>query len=213
MLCSFCSKSEPARIEISSLDLRICPNCLATFLPASQFSALRRELNDSTKAAWRRRLQTLSEQPQSIVPKCMEHDTPLVSGTIPNYSFKGLVPTCCDLQHLPPSLMLEILKISIGVSRAATRDYKSISSQSQNSILLLTKISVGSAIGLMTVYLAGKHGSYTAGIFLGIFLFPILIGKLVFHFWEKKQKPAGDGLDRLQYNFKFKDVLGEWLPE
>jgi hypothetical protein len=182
-------------------------------LPASQFPVLRRELNDSTKAAWLRRLHTLSEQPQDTVPKCLEHGTLLVSGTIPNYSFEGFVPTCCDLQHLPPSLMLGILKISMGVSRAAMRGSKNVSSQSQYSIFFLTKILVGLAMSLMAVYLAGNYGLSVAGIFLGAFLFPIILGKLVFYFWRKKQKPIDDGLDRLQYNFKFKEVLGEWIQE
>jgi len=37
------------------------------------------------------------------------------------------------------------------------------------------------------------------------------LGGLVFYFWKKKQKNVEDGLDRLQYSFKFKDVLGEWV--
>jgi hypothetical protein len=212
-LCSFCSKSEPIRIEITAMNLRVCPNCLAVFLPAAQFAALRRELSDSTKAAWRRKLQHLSEQPQNAAPKCLEHGTPLVLGTIPNYSFEGFVPTCCDLQHLPLSLMLEVLKISMGVSRATMGGSKGTANRKQNPIFLLTAISVASAIGLTTVFLVGNYGVPVAGIFLGSFLFAILLGKLAFYFWRKKQKPIDDGLDRLQYDFKFKDVLGEWIPE
>jgi hypothetical protein len=37
------------------------------------------------------------------------------------------------------------------------------------------------------------------------------LGGIVFYFWKKKQKNVEDGLDRLQYNYKFKDVLGEWI--
>jgi hypothetical protein len=40
-----------------------------------------------------------------------------------------------------------------------------------------------------------------------------LLGGIVFYFWAKNQKKIDDGLERLQYNFKFKDVLGEWIPE
>ena len=47
---------------------------------------------------------------------CLDHNTPLVPGTIPGYSFQGLVPTCCDLQHLPASLMAMILQFSLGGS-------------------------------------------------------------------------------------------------
>ena len=116
MPCPFCSKFEPVRIEIKSLNLRICPNCLAAFLPASQFAALRKDLDDATKGAWLRRLYKCPavELPSEI--KCLEHGTPLVPGTIPNYSFEGLVPSCCDLQHLPPALMAKILELGIVAS-------------------------------------------------------------------------------------------------
>jgi hypothetical protein len=97
-----------------------------------------------------------------------------VPGTIPNYSFEGLVPTCCDLQHLPPPLMIKILELGLGAS-------------------------IGSMGGLFGV---SKRKINPVAEFLG---------GIVFHFWEKKQKKADDGLDRLQYNFKFKDVLGEWV--
>jgi len=166
MLCSFCSAQEPVRIDISSLDLRICPGCLATFLPASQFGALRREIIDSTKGAWIRKLQTVTTGYSAL--HCLEHKQPLVSGTIPGYSFEGLVPTCCNLQHIPPPLMLKILEMGIGGSFVAARHQK---------------------INGLSRFLGG----------------------LVFHFWEKKQKKVEDGLDRLQYSFKFKAVLGEWI--
>jgi len=168
MLCSFCSAQEPIRININSMDLRICPGCFATFLPASQFGALRREVLDSTKGAWIRKLQTATGEHSAL--NCMEHKQPLVPGTIPGYSFEGLVPTCCDLQHIPPSLMIKILDMGIGGSFV-------VSKRPQKKINGLSRF----------------------------------LGGLVFHFWEKKQKNVEDGLDRLQYNFKFKDVLGEWL--
>jgi len=172
MLCSFCSKQEPVRIEISSLNLRICPNCFATFLPASQFGALRREVLDSTKWAWIRKLKTvassLSETEMSGI-NCLEHKQPLISGTIPGYSFEGLVPTCCDLQHIPPPLMLKILDMGIGGGFVVSRRHQKVNGLSR---------------------------------FLGGFFF---------RFWEKRQKNVEDGLDRLQYSFKFKAVLGEWI--
>jgi len=173
MLCSFCSAQEPVRIEISSLNLRICPNCFATFLPANQFGALRREVQDSTKGAWIRKLKTvassLSEAGMSGI-NCLEHNQPLVSGTIPGYSFEGLVPTCCDLQHIPPPLMIKILDMGIGGAFVVSKRQK---------------------INGLSRFLGG----------------------IVFHFWEKRQKNVEDGLDRLQYSFKFKAVLGEWISQ
>ena len=175
MPCPFCSKSEPVRIEISSLNLRICPNCLATFLPASQLATLRREILDSTKAAWIRRLDVVIGA--NVVQHCLDHNTPLTNGTIPNYSFEGLVPTCCDLQHLPPPLMAKILQMGLGAPTGA---------------------SMGGLAGVR------RHKANGISRFLG---------GIVFHFWKKKQKNVEDGLDRLQYNFKFKDALGEWVPQ
>ena len=177
MQCSFCSTQEPVRIDINSLNLRICPNCFATFLPASQFGALRREVLDSTKGAWIRKLQTVTRSLSGAEMSgaemsginCLEHNQPLISGTIPGYSFEGLVPTCCDLQHIPPPLMLKILDMGIGGAFAVTRRPKKINGLSR------------------------------------------FLGGIVFHFWEKKQKNVEDGLDRLQYSFKFKGVLGEWI--
>jgi len=116
MLCPFCAKSEPVRIEIKALNLRICQNCLATFMPAGQFSTLRGVLNDPTKAAWMRKLATAAASLPETQPVCLDHNIPLVPGTIPGYSFQGSVPTCCDMQHLPPSLMSIILRYSLGGS-------------------------------------------------------------------------------------------------
>jgi len=178
MLCSFCSKSEPVRIEISSLNLRICPNCLATFLPAAQFPALRRDVAKTTKGAWIRRLKVALQATESLNSasiNCLEHGTPLENGTIPDYSFEGLVPKCCDLQHLPPSLFVKILELGLDSPRIP-----------------------GSMLG------ASSSKINPVSKFLG---------GIVFYFWEKRQKNIDDGLDRLQYNFKFKDVLGEWIPE
>ena len=121
MPCPFCTKSEPVRIEIKALDLRICPSCLATFMPAGKFSTLREVLSDSTKAAWLRKL-AASPSSEITIPAeiaCLDHNTPLVPGAIPGYSFEGKVPTCCDLQHLPPSLMKFVLQYSLGSSAAS----------------------------------------------------------------------------------------------
>jgi hypothetical protein len=138
---------------------------LVTFLPASQFGALRREVMDSTKGAWIRRLQTVTWGYSAL--HCLEHKQPLVSGTIPGYSFEGLVPACCNLQHIPPPLMIKILEMGLGATFRASK----------------------SKINPVAQFLGG----------------------IVFYFWEKRQKKVEDGLDRLQYSFKFKEALGEWI--
>jgi hypothetical protein len=138
---------------------------LATFLPASQFGALRREVMDSTKGAWIRRLQTVTGGYSAL--HCMEHKQPLVSGTIPGYSFEGLVPACCNLQHIPPPLMIKILEMGLGATFRASK----------------------SKINPVAQFLGG----------------------IVFYFFVIRQKKVEDGLDRLQYSFKFKEALGEWV--
>jgi len=178
MLCSFCLKQEPVRIDISSLNLRICPACFATFLPANQFGALRREVQDATKGAWIRKLKTATAEYSA--QHCLEHNQPLVSGTIPGYSFEGLVPTCCDLQHIPPLLMIKILEMGLGAPNVPTR-------------------SMGGG-------LAGRRRSKAEGV-------SRFLGGFIFRFWEKRQKNVEDGIDRLQYSFKFKGVLGEWVDK
>ncbi len=170
MLCSFCSQSEPMRIDISSLDLRICPNCLATFLPATQLAELRRKIDDDTKGAWIRRCNKVCSAPATGTIMCLEHGVPLMNGTIPDYSFEGLIPTCCNLQHIQPPLMAKILELGIGLSAFNVSRSK-------------RKINPVSAF----------------------------LGGIVFHFWKKKQKKVEDGLERLQYNYKFKETLGEWI--
>jgi hypothetical protein len=148
---------------------------LATFLPASQFGALRREVIDPTKGAWIRRLQTVNAE--HLAQHCLEHKQPLVSGTIPGYSFEGLVPACCDLQHLPPPLMIKILDMGLGAPSVPTTGMRGLNGARRSKINGVSRF----------------------------------LGGFVFHFWEKRQKNVDDGLDSLQYNFKFKDVLGEWI--
>ncbi|MCL2283159.1 MAG: hypothetical protein FWC26_07565 [Fibromonadales bacterium] len=173
MPCPFCTQSEPVRIEIKALNLRICPNCLATFIPASQFATLRSVLSDTTKAAWMRKLNTVGADPNITNANCLDHGTPLAAGTVPGYSFQGVVPACCDLQHLPPSLMATILQLSLGGSPGISMGHFGISKTKPNPI-------------------AGFLGNILFGLF-------------------EKRKKVDDGLERLQYESKFKGVLGEWV--
>ncbi|GHV13024.1 hypothetical protein AGMMS49938_06790 [Fibrobacterales bacterium] len=175
-LCPFCGVGEVARIDISALNLRICPNCLATFIPASQFSALRRDLNDTTRLQWRKKLlkKLTSPAPNPASVLCIEHSKPLVFGKIPNFSFEGLTPECCDLQHIPPPLMIKILDVGLAAGNS------------------------GIGIGGLGVP-RSKLNPVAA-----------FLGGIAFRFWEKRQKKVEDGLDSLQYNYKFKAVLGDW---
>jgi hypothetical protein len=160
-LCPFCNKSEPAKIDLSSVNLRICPVCKATFIPAEQLPELRRVLEDTTKTHW---INALSICEGFVTPQilCLEHQTPLEKGTVPGYSYETLVPKCCSLQHLSPNIMKQILSLGLGTN-FATRPKK------------------------------GGIGRFLAA--------PI------FRLFEKKNPAAEDDIDRLQYNFKFKEVL------
>ena len=165
--CPFCQTGIPQPIELSELDLRICPDCLATFLPSSQFAALRRNVFTETRRHW---LHVLKERgsrcptPESLC--CLDHGSPLSQGEIPDYGYPGAYPTCCDVQHLPPSLMIRILEFGLAMEQ---NQHRTQSQRKRNGIARL----------------------------LGGWLY-----KLV-------EKPnLDDGLDTMQYNFKFRDVLG-----
>jgi hypothetical protein len=159
-LCPFCGKSEPVKIDLSSVNLRICPVCKATFLPAEQFPELRRVLEDTTKIHW---MNALSICEGFVTPQilCLEHQIPLEKGTVPGYSYETLVPKCCSLQHLPPNIMKQIISLGVGTNFVAR----------------------------------SKKGG------IGRFL-----AAPIFRLFEKKN-PVEDDIDRLQYNFKFKEVL------
>jgi len=125
MLCSFCHKEEPVRIDIKSLDLRICPACKASFLPAEQLPELRRSLEKTTKIHWIRVLSAhdaKNESSENIL--CMEHGGALERGEIPGFSFESLVPKCCSLQHLTPSVMVKILEMGLGSEQGKKRESK-----------------------------------------------------------------------------------------
>ncbi|MDR0516530.1 MAG: hypothetical protein LBH25_05735 [Fibromonadaceae bacterium] len=163
MNCPFCQKDKPVLIDVSSLSLRICPSCKASFLPAEQLPELRRALLNTTKVHWIRVLRNCKESEGEVL--CMEHKEPLEKGTVPGFSFESLVPKCCSLQHLTPSVMEKILNLGLGD--------QSISSHR-------------------------KKGGIAR-----------LLGSPFFRLWEKFHPVIEDEIDCLQYNFKFKDVLGE----
>jgi hypothetical protein len=107
------------------LDLRICPGCLATFLPARLYAALRREVYPATRKKWRAILAerggVFDERARLAGPAkicCLDHGESLAEGEMPQYGHKCLVPACCDLQHIPPALMVKVLDFGLEMAEA-----------------------------------------------------------------------------------------------
>ena len=108
--CPFCG-SEVADVKIRHLDLRICPMCYSTFFPCNQTMALRGDIPDKSRELWYKALLAKNvSDPNTEGACCIDHGEPLVDGKLPDYGIPGKVTTCCEMFHLPPSLMLQILK-------------------------------------------------------------------------------------------------------
>lgn len=108
--CPYCS-TQVASFKFNHLDLRICPKCFSTFFPCSQTMAFRSDLTDKSRELWLKALlkKNLSDPNCSNIC-CIDHNEPLIAGTLPDYGFDGLVTTCCKMFHLPPSLTIKLLK-------------------------------------------------------------------------------------------------------
>ena len=109
--CPFC-KSETKKVELSRLDLRICPHCLGTFFPSDKTMAFRREIYDKTRVLW---LQKLEERRADWIEptentSCIDHGEKLVDGKLPDYGIAGKVATCCNMFQLPASTMATLLR-------------------------------------------------------------------------------------------------------
>lgn len=166
--CPFCKTGVPAQIALAELNLRICPQCLATFLPSTQYAALRRNVFIETRRLWLKVLQERGQQfAQPTELHCIDHHEPLAPGAIADYGYEGWVPTCCDIQHLAPATMIQILEFGLKLSE----------------------------VGFESQY-AGKKPRGLAAF----------LGGILFRFIDKPS--TEDGLDTMQYNFKFRDVLG-----
>lgn len=137
--CPFC-KSETKRVELTRLDLRICPNCLATFFPSDKTMAFRREVFDKTRAMW---LKVLEERKADWVDAdettcCIDHGEKLVEGKLPDYGLPGHVATCCGMFQLPAKTMAAILRRT-----SAPSDKSFIASETRHHfafIVFLSKI-------------------------------------------------------------------------
>lgn len=108
--CPFC-KSEVAQMKIGYLDLRMCPKCFSVFFPCNQTSSLRSSLPDKSRELWYNALLAKNvADPDMTGACCIDHGEPLVDGKIPDYGYEGKATTCCKMFHLPPSMVLRILK-------------------------------------------------------------------------------------------------------
>jgi hypothetical protein len=181
--CPFC-RAEVKKPAIP-LNLRICPNCLATFLPASLYAALRREVYAPTRQAWKRILEArgipgweakATEAHPEMPICCLDHGQPLVEGEMPQYGHKILVPTCCDLQHIPPAEMVKVLDFGFEMEAKNGASYD---------------------FSLKTPY--RRRGFFA-------FLNPLT--KLLLK-WSDKQPTEDSDLEKLQFIFKFEPILGE----
>lgn len=109
-MCPFCS-SEVRNVKFHYLDMRICPKCYSTFFPCDQTMALRTDISDRSREMWYNALKAKNlPDPDMTNARCIDHGEPLVDGKLPDYGIEGKVTTCCKMFHLPPSLMLTILK-------------------------------------------------------------------------------------------------------
>jgi len=122
-MCAFCNEIDPVRINLNTLDLQVCPSCKASFLPAEQIPELRRVLVNTTKIHFIRVLEKhIKSYDKEIL--CMVHKVPLEKGEVPGFSYESLVPKCCSLQHLAPSVMVKVLKLGLDISEYEKRDRK-----------------------------------------------------------------------------------------
>lgn len=112
-ICPFC-KSEIVKLGLNRIDLRLCPSCFAAFFPAAHAMAFRRELFQVTREKWLKVLESKHfEAKENSELKCVLHKEPLVKGKLPNYGIDGEYATCCDMLHLTPAQLVEILKRSL----------------------------------------------------------------------------------------------------
>lgn len=100
--CPFC-KSETKKVELSRLDLRICPHCLGTFFPSDKTMAFRREIYDKTRVLW---LQKLEERRADWIEptentSCIDHGEKLVDGKLPITASPGKSPLAATCFNCP----------------------------------------------------------------------------------------------------------------
>ncbi|MFA6835682.1 MAG: hypothetical protein WCR04_04675 [Fibrobacteraceae bacterium] len=109
--CPFC-KSEIKKVDLSHLDLRICPHCLAAFFPSDKTMSFRREVFDKTRELWLKALETRKEDwvspPADL--KCIDHGEALKTGNLPDYGIPAHITACCGMFHLHAELLAQILR-------------------------------------------------------------------------------------------------------
>jgi len=167
--CPFC-KSAVVKVDLSALDLRICPHCLAAFFPSDKTMAFRREVFDKTREIW---LSILEARKADWVEYtegacCIDHHEVLVEGKLPDYGIPGHITTCCGMFHLPASVLAQILRRTV----------------------------LSPTDGMMISRSAKKHNAI-------VVFFDNLLNLVI-----GQKKPPEDSIDLVQYNIKFKDILG-----
>ncbi len=162
-------------MHFHSFLLRLCPHCYAAFFPASKTMAFRNEIHDKTREIW---LSVLEKNKESRVKVsedvlCIDHGQKLIDGALPDYGIPGKVSTCCDMFHLPPELLSQILKRTL-VSPSA--NYVKTRRTSPSFFL----------VQWMTALMRAFDAVFRQ------------------EFGSKEEDP----FESMQYDMKFKDVLG-----
>ena len=167
--CAFCH-SELVKVDLSEIDLRVCPYCLAAYFPCDKTMAFRRCVFDKTREIWLSVLENRKadwKEPDGS-ECCIDHGAPLMQGNLPDYGIPGSVTTCCETFHLHAALLAQILRRTV----AAPTD------------------------GLLTSHKAKRHNPL-------VLFVDKLVGKMF-----ASAPPAEDPLELIQYDLKFKDILG-----
>ncbi|NLB64660.1 MAG: hypothetical protein GX801_11265 [Fibrobacter sp.] len=108
--CSYC-EAQVEQVKYNKINMRICPHCYATFISAKSFMAVRRDIDELS----RQRLMEFLRANSAVVNfekdiNCIDHGKKLVDGKLPDYVIPAKIPTCCDIQHLPPQLWGDLLE-------------------------------------------------------------------------------------------------------
>lgn len=109
--CPYC-QTQVSELDLHGFSLRICPHCFSTFFPAGKTMAFRHEVQDTTREIWLSVLEKNKESwvkpPEEVL--CIDHRQKLIDGNLPDYGIPGKVATCCEMFHLPPELLSQILQ-------------------------------------------------------------------------------------------------------
>ncbi len=185
--CPFCH-ALVVKINLSRLDLRICPNCFSTFFPSDKTMTFRSELFPYTRRRWLQILESKMQQSaaaeveknvernvENSMPveplKCIDHGQVLTDSKFPDYGIDGKMPSCCGMFHLSASQTAEILRRTLAGSDADF--FTSRSPRKEKHHFAIIK----------------------------------MLDKLVSKLLDNNKMPAEDPLEKLQYELHFRKVL------